>query len=217
MEKIKKIGLLGGSFDPPHRGHLEMARKAIEISGLDLVVFVPCHQNPLKDFTGYASPFHRYVMTQLAALVEERFLVTPIEINRKGKSYMIETLKDLKKTGYEICLLMGMDAFLTIGKWKDVSQFPEYCQIMVFTRDEAPEKTDLPSEILEISNMVSGFNIDLSSTEIRKKVRNGEPINHEVPPMVEIYIQKYELYRHFRDQNRLIDNPPKDYFISYLD
>jgi len=171
----------------------------------------------MKDITGHASPFHRYVMTQLATLVEPNYVVTPLELNRKGKSYTIDTLKDLKKTGYELHLLMGMDAFVTIGKWKDINSFPEYCNIVIFTRDEFKWEIDIPSEIRKISNVVTGFDVDVSSTEIRKKVRTGENIDREVSPMVQVYIRKYELYRNFRDQNRLIDNPPKDYFLNYLD
>lgn len=214
MDDIVKIGVFGGSFDPPHEGHLAMARKAIEIFHLDRVLFVPCYQNPLKDFSGHASPFHRYVMTQLATLVEPNFLVTPIEVNKKGKSYTIDTLKDIKKTGFELYLLMGMDAFLTIGKWKDAFEIPKLSKIAVFTRNEKVEESDVPAEIASQSIMISGFEMSVSSTEIRKKVRDGEPINRDVAPTVEIYIKKYDLYRHFRDQNRLIEDPIKDYFIK---
>lgn len=214
MENIEKIGILGGSFDPPHEGHLAMARKAREMFELDKILFVPCYENPLKDFSGYASPYHRYVMTQLAALIEPDFLVTPLEINKKGKSYTIDTLRDIKKTNYELFLIMGMDAFLTIGKWKDVDEIVSLSRIAVFARNENVENSDVPSEIARQSIIVGGFDIDISSTEIRRKIRSGEPVEREIPPMVNIYIQKYELYLHFRDQNRLIENPIKDYFVK---
>lgn len=215
LKDISKLGILGGSFDPPHEGHLAMARKAMEIFGLDKILFVPCHQNPLKDFSGHASPYHRYVMTQLATLIEPNFLVTPLEINRKGKSFTIDTLRDIHKTGYSLFLLMGMDSFMTIGKWHDATEIPKLARIVVFARDEnCPPDADIPPEIAKDSTIIGGFDMDISSTEIRKKIRVGESVDREISPTVSVYIKKYELYQHFRDQNRLIDDPIKNYFIK---
>jgi nicotinate-nucleotide adenylyltransferase len=211
-----KIGVFGGSFDPPHEAHLAMARLAIDKFSLDKILFVPCFQNPLKDITGHASPFHRYVMAQLASLVEDDFLVTPLEIRRQGISYTIDTLKDLSKTGYELFLIMGLDAFRTIGKWKDSDLFHEYCNLIVFTRDGYDSSADdhIPQSILDSTFFLNGFDMKISSTEIRKAIRDGGSTQGFIPTTVKLYIDKYELYRHFRDQNRLIDDPIKEFFIK---
>lgn len=217
MEKIEKIGIIGGSFDPPHEAHLAMARKARDEFSLDQIIFVPCHQNPLKDFTGHASPHHRYVMCQLATLVEDDFPVTPIELNRGGLSYTIDTLREIARTGFELFLIIGMDSFLTINEWKDSHLYPELCKLIVFSREKESNIEKIPDEILRVSSFITGFDMNVSSTEIRKKVRSGEGIDRDVAPMVDVYIRKYELYKHFRDQNRLIDDQPKEFFIKGIE
>lgn len=214
MEKIRKIGIIGGTFDPPHEAHLAIARLARDTFNLDSVLLVPCNQNPMKDFTGYASPHHRYVMCQLATLVEKDFPVSPIELNRGGISYTIDTLRDIARTGFELFLIVGMDAYLTISEWKDSELYPELCDFIVFSREEDIKVGSVSDKILKSSHFVGGFDMDVSSTQIRKKVRNNENIDRDVAPMVGVYIKKYELYKHFRDQNRLIDNHPKDFFIK---
>ncbi|MBU1022644.1 nicotinate-nucleotide adenylyltransferase [bacterium] len=213
MENIKRLGILGGSFDPPHEAHLAMARKACNAFKLDKVMFIPCHQNPLKDITGHASPYHRVTMCQLATLVEDDFPVTPLEVIRGGISFTIDTLKDLKKTGAELHLLLGLDSYLTIGEWKDADLYPKYCKLIVFTRDGDFEDKVVPAKIRKITQFITGFDMPISSTDIRKMVRSGKKIERLVTPLVDVYIKKYELYKHFRDQNRLIDDPIKKFFL----
>jgi nicotinate-nucleotide adenylyltransferase len=213
-EKTSRIGIFGGSFDPPHEAHLAMARIASERFELERVVFVPCNQNPLRDITGHASPFHRYVLTQLATLVEDKFLVTPLELNRGGMSYTIDTLNAFHRTECKLFLIMGADSFQTIDRWKSVEKYSSLCELIVFSRDAEKPENVIDENILGISHFVSGFDMDISSTEIRKKVRLGESLDNSISPMVKVYIEKYELYQHFRDQNRLINDPIGDFFVK---
>ena len=213
-EKTSRIGIFGGSFDPPHEAHLAMARIARDKFELERVVFVPCNQNPLRDITGHASPFHRFVMTQLATLVEDGFMVTPLELNRGGKSYTIDTLSAFHRTQCKLFLMMGMDSFQTLERWKGIEKYPELCELIVFSRDTEKPENNIDENLLRVSHFIPGFDMDISSTEIRKKVRLGESLDNSISPMVKVYIGKYELYQHFRDQNRLINDPIADFFIK---
>ncbi|HYE77726.1 MAG TPA: nicotinate (nicotinamide) nucleotide adenylyltransferase, partial [bacterium] len=135
-----RLGILGGSFDPPHHAHLAMARAALAW-GLDQVLLIPARVPPHKQTHALTDPYLRYAMAELAALNEPGLLVDPLELEREGPSYTIDTLRALHGRGdlEECFVLVGEDNWRTLGTWKDLDQFPPLARFMVFEREAAEE------------------------------------------------------------------------------
>jgi nicotinate-nucleotide adenylyltransferase len=212
-----RLGLFGGTFDPIHRGHLEMAQAALQMAHLDAVHFVTSVNPPHKSEQIQANFLDRHAMVALALARNPRLIPSSLEYDRAGKSYSIDTvLRFQKATGpsNQFFFLIGMDSFLDLPTWKEYRRFPELCSFLVFSRpgyDEKELDRRLPEEFrLKVFNpsarghltcaaqggffVVRDFANPISSTQIRERVRARQPIRNWVPPEVEEYISKTELY-----------------------
>ena len=121
----QRIGVMGGTFDPIHLGHLRAAEEICRAFALDKIIFVPAARPPHKDAGGFASALHRYEMVSLATVFTPYFSVSPIELKRPGKSYSVDTLRELRRIygpASTFYFILGVDAFLEMAAWKDVRE-----------------------------------------------------------------------------------------------
>ena len=186
-----RIGVLGGSYNPPHIGHLLIASDAFEALSLDRLLIVPAHLNPLKGFDSSSpSASQRLEMVQLAFGNDPRFEVTSMEIDRGGLSYTVETLETLsaKTPGAELILLLGMDSFKSFGQWKHPERIRELAQLAVITRGDS--SVSMPEDVTPVTTR----RIDVSSSEIRARIAAGRSIKGFVSESVESFIAAAKLY-----------------------
>lgn len=212
-----KWGLLGGTFDPIHLGHLRCAQEIQEIFGLEQVVFIPAARPPLKP-AGTVSDFdHRLRMVGLAVEGNPLFAASDLEKQREGPSYSIDTVKQIlaDRRQPELFFILGLDAFQGIQKWKEWESLLLLCNFVVMTRpgfDNGSLIPSLPADYAARYRYRSDIDacthpvgtsiffrsvtfLDISSTEIRKRVRAGRSIRYLVPDAVMDYIEQWGLYR----------------------
>lgn len=199
-ETLRKIGIMGGTFDPIHFGHLVVAEEAFYALSLSEVIFVPTGNPPHKRFSEVSDAEIRYTMTLLATLDNPHFSVSRVEINRKTASHTVDTLREMRhwyQTGsVEFYFITGMDAVLSIDTWKEPEAITDLCSLVAVSRPGYnPKKMeDLPSKI---RNAIIPLEIPLlaiSSTEIRTRIKEGRSIRYLVPWTIENYIFKKKLY-----------------------
>lgn len=188
-----RVGILGGTFDPPHIGHLLAASDAVEALALDRLLIVPTAEQPLKAGIVVASAAQRLEMTRRMAGGDPRFEVDPIEIERGGLSFTVDTLRSLRvrfaaDSELALFLLVGADVLATLPKWREPEALRTLASVVVLTRDGGP---DLPSDVRALKTR----QVDMSSTEIRARVRDGRSIRGFVPDAVADYIATERLYR----------------------
>ena len=199
-----KIGVLGGTFDPIHLGHLIVAEDIREKLGLREVLFIPAGRPwlKLKEEKHVSAVEHRLAMVRLAVASNRYFKVSTIELDRSGPTYSIDTVLELKSglgAGAEIYFIVGPDALSKLPEWKDPERLLESCQVVAIGRPNNA-KTDLrvlDSSLPGASQRIKSVDvpqIDISSTDIRKRVAQGLSIRYLVPETVEKYIQKQKLY-----------------------
>jgi len=192
-----RVGIYGGSFDPPHVGHLILAADALSTLKLDILLFVPVFAQPLKGAHGAAaSPENRLAMLRSAIgeKKDSKFLVEPIEVVRGGLSYTVETLEELarKHPGAELFLIVGEDALESFEKWREPERIRQLATAAVLRRHlDGARPVALPAGVVEASSRL----VDLSSSEIRDRVKAGESIRGFVPESVEDHIRSNGLYR----------------------
>jgi nicotinate-nucleotide adenylyltransferase len=205
LGKVQRMGLMGGTFDPIHQGHLVTAEAARSRFQLDKVVFVPSGQPPHKSGKTITSKEKRYLMTELATVTNPYFEVSRVEINRPGASFAIDTVlyfRELLAPGSEIYFITGADAIMEIVTWKDVNLLFENCIFIAATRPgfnltrmrQRLEKQLLPSQLeriipIEVPAMA------ISSTDIRHRVAERRTIKYLLPESAENYIYKNDLYK----------------------
>jgi nicotinate-nucleotide adenylyltransferase len=185
------IGLLGGSFDPIHHGHLIVGQVAAEKLNLDSLRFVPAREQPFKAGLHCTSAEHRAAMLSLALVNMPGFSVEPSELKRPGPSYTVDTLRHLRKSepSAEFVLLLGADAAAELSAWREASQLPDLARIAVFARPGNP----VPASPW-ISTVIEVPAIDISATEVRRRARQGLSIRYWVPDRVAEYITTHRLY-----------------------
>lgn len=185
---------MGGTFDPIHHGHLVAASEVQSLLDLDEVIFVPTGQPWQKAGRDVAAAEHRYLMTVIATASNPRFSVSRVDIDRKGPTYTLDTLKDLRKLrpDAELFFITGADALAQILSWKGVEELWDLAHFIGVTRPGHELSDDgLPRErvtLLEIPAMA------ISSTDCRERVRASKPVWYLVPDGVVQYIHKYQLY-----------------------
>jgi nicotinate-nucleotide adenylyltransferase len=200
MAKPKRMGVMGGTFDPIHYGHLVTAEAALSEFQLDEVVFVPTGQPWMKANRDVAAPEDRYLMTVIATSSNPRFWVSRIEIERDGPTYTVETLQELRRQagdGVDLFFITGADAILEIFQWKDPEEVLSLAHFIGATRpgyDVARFEREAPTRHPNISVM-SVPALAISSSDIRRRVRDSRPIRYLVPEGVQTYIEKSRLYR----------------------
>jgi nicotinate-nucleotide adenylyltransferase len=187
-----KLGIYGGSFDPPHNGHLIVVEYVRKELGLDTVLLVPSFVPPHKQERELSSATHRLAMTRLALQGYAGLDVSDVELVRQGVSYTVDTLKELRGRNpeAELFLLLGMDNYVEFNQWKETENIRKLARLVVMSRPGA-EGTVAPEDGAIYSRVPA---IDISSTRIRERVRKGESIRYLVPPRIEEYIRKERLY-----------------------
>ena len=196
---LEKIGVMGGTFDPIHYGHLLAAEECRRQLALSRVVFVPTGTPPHKN-SCIASSEERYAMTLLATAEITEFSVSRTEIARPGPAHTVDTLQELQEKSQaksEFFFITGLDALLGIETWKDYARLPSLCTLVSTTRPGYPVSgiQSLPDGIRQGLKLLEIPQFDISSTEIRARVRGGRGIRFLVPRLVEKYIEHCGLYR----------------------
>lgn len=190
-----RIGILGGTFDPIHEGHLALARAAVEQLKLDRLIFVPAHQHPFqsKEHNTVASPEARFEMVKLAVIGELRFEVSDCEIKRKGVSYTVDTLRAFRAQHPrpdELFFVTGGDWGKSLDQWKDIDAIFTLAHFVVAKRPGFDTK-NLPKGV-ELLDFVP---LDISSTRVRSRLQKGIPVTALVPVKVLDYIREHQSYR----------------------
>ena len=192
-----RIGLLGGTFDPPHRGHLHLARTAQRKLGLDWILFVPCSRQPLKESAPEASGLDRFAMVALAIQRNPAWSVSPVELERAGVSYTDGSLLALGKRidADRWFLLMGADSLASISKWRDYVRVLGLATPVVLARQKSTPVPIPPeaagAEVIILESRV----VPVSSTRIREILAEGGSASSLIPTAVSGYIEAQGLYR----------------------
>ena len=196
-----KLAVMGGTFNPPHLGHLICAEEVNDRFKFDKVMFIPSARPPHKDNNEILDAQHRYTMTVLATKDNPRFEVSRIELDRPGRSYSIETVRQLREIygqDTEIYWIVGADAILEMFIWKDIDELLTLCRFIAISRP-GYDLSQADSRFMERVQVFQTTDVDISATEIRRRVKQGKSIKYLVPPKVENYIYENGLYRHAND------------------
>jgi nicotinate-nucleotide adenylyltransferase len=227
---MMRLGVLGGTFNPIHYGHLAAANYVWDVFSLDSVVFVPAAIPPHKDLAEIIEPQHRLMMTMLATASHPHFIVSPVEIERAGASYTVDTIAQLKQLYPEplsTYFILGIDAFLEIASWRQPDVLLGNCHTIVTSRPGNNLYGQVSNPLRQLSRIyphlifdplmergkgplggpayqvrgtpyqiflqeVAGM--DISSTDIRRRVKSGRSLRYLLPDSVDAYIRKYQLY-----------------------
>ena len=211
-----RIGILGGTFNPVHNGHLKIAEAAQKKLGLEKVIFVPCARPPHKTGERLPPPADRYEMTRIAVKGSAGFSISDSEIRRKGKSYTIDTVRAFRKAdpGSEYCFIIGADTLLEIPTWREYRKLLKECRFVVVNRpgfqnvpkgsfrakcpkgihSDKMSRRDPLGQSAKLT-MIKIPGTEVSSSEIRKRVKAGRSIKTLVPSCVEKYITEKGLYK----------------------
>ena len=189
-----RLGVMGGTFDPSHHGHLVAASEVQTRFGLDEVVFVPTGQPWQKSDKEVSPAEHRYLMTVVATASNPRFTVSRVDIDRPGPTYTIDTLRDLRqeRPDAELFFITGADALAQILSWKDADELFELAHFVGVTRPGYElSESGLPADKVTLQEVPA---MAISSTDCRARVERSEPVWYLVPDGVVQYINKYRLY-----------------------
>lgn len=190
-----RIGVMGGTFDPIHIGHLVAASEVAHRFDLDRVVFVPTGQPWQKTHRRVSAPEDRYLMTVIATAADDRFSVSRVDVDRDGPTYTVDTLRDIRAEqgdGHDYYFITGADALAEILSWREPDEVLRLAHLVGVTR---------PGHVLTDPGLAPGRvtlleipALAISSSDIRARVAAGEPIRYLVTPGVESYITKVGLY-----------------------
>jgi len=223
-----RLGLLGGSFDPVHNGHLAIAQQTREALGLDQILFIPTSHPPHKPNGSLAPARDRYEMVRLAIASDPSLAISDVEIRRPGKSYSIDTIRLLQQeygAHTQLFFLIGLDAFLDFPSWRDPRTLLQLCSFVVLSRPGLSFRSFStvsllppipPSSLTDLdAGRISQIEVSLgkqrltclrlppcavSASDIRVRIRQGLPVANLLPPLVESYILRHHLYQEERDR-----------------
>ena len=218
MSVVRRIGLLGGTFDPIHRGHLDAARAARQALALERVLLVPTKIPPHRAASPRVSGYHRFAMAALAAADDESLVMCDIELRSSEPSYTSTTLEQLALAGYdpsELFFTAGADAFAEIATWHDYPAVLERSHFVAVSRPGCPApqlrgrlpalaaRMRAPSAGVDDGRAAAETSIwlldvsttNVSSTELRRRLAEGQPLGDHVPVAVAAYIERHDLYR----------------------
>ncbi|MCC6244143.1 MAG: nicotinate (nicotinamide) nucleotide adenylyltransferase [Gemmatimonadaceae bacterium] len=194
-----RLGIFGGSFDPPHMGHLLIAHDAMDALSLDRLLIIPAGQQPLKQSTRTPAA-DRLAMVQRCFAGVARMEVDPVEIARGGLSYMVDTVADVQQRwpSAEVHLLVGSDVLATFSQWREPARLRSMVRLVVLRRLSSDGTPEAPSDLLDAPDApvihLATRRVDVSSTEIRARVREGRSIRGFVTDAVAEYIVSTGLY-----------------------
>ena len=197
-----KIGIMGGTFDPIHLGHLATAEAVREIFSLDEILFIPAARPPHKLDRSITDEHHRLAMTRLATHSNKFFRVSDLELKRTGLSYTLDTVNELHKifgSSTELFFIIGADSLADLSKWHAARELVAKCHFIATTRqgvdvDFSAVEKFFGAAAIEHIHRVTTPGLEISSTDIREKVRQRRSIKYLVPEVVEEYIAREELY-----------------------
>lgn len=219
---MPRIGVFGGSFNPIHLGHLLLAEDILEILPLDRILFVPAAAPPHKPARGLAPARDRYAMTELAIGGNPRFAISDLELRRPGPSYTVDTLEALRReagAGATLFLLIGSETFLDLLSWKEPQRLAQLARLVVIPRAESAFDPDgiqaqkvlaetgqerwirIPPALSEAQPadkgvlLVAAMSLPISSSDLRRRAREGRSLTYRVPEAVRTYILERQLYR----------------------
>ncbi len=197
---MTRLGLLGGTLDPPHYGHLLAAHEAAWQLDLDRVLFLPARQNPLKRDEPTSDAEHRCAMVALAIQDNPQFELSRLDLDRPPPSFTVDLLRGLAQVDRELVFIGGADILAELPRWHSPQEILRLAQLAIATRPGAPEPDPhqldrtMPGAAERISVLrIPG--VEISSTQLRDRVRAGQPIRYLTPASVESYIQEHQLYR----------------------
>jgi len=196
------VGVLGGTFDPIHLGHLAVAQAAYRRLDLSEVFFVPAGRPWLNKHSPILANEHRVAMVRLAIAPTPYFKLSMVEVERSGRSYTVDTLVELRHQLGEECdlyFILGMDNLMQLPQWYEPFRLIELCQLVAVPRVgySAEDLMALEVALPGISRRIIWLDmpeIDISSSEVRRRVAHGLPINQQVPEAVDEYIRRHQLY-----------------------
>lgn len=190
---MQKIGILGGAFNPPHRGHVRLARDFADRLSLAKLMVVPSFISPHKSTASLAGARDRLAMCRLAFEGDERFVISSMEIDRQGKSYTYDTLKAIKEQNpcAELYLIVGSDMFLSFDTWHRYKDILKMCTLCTAAREREHSLSDNPYKAI-VSDLPA---LPLNSTQLRAMLKNGEDVKDYVGEKVAAYINDRGLYR----------------------
>lgn len=191
---MSSVGIYGGTFDPIHNGHLQTAQEVLKIRKLDKIIFIPCFISPHKTEQKTTSAKDRLEMVKLAVQNNNKFDFSDIEIKRENISFSYETIIELKKFYKKIEFIIGYDNMINFHKWKNPEIILQNSNILVLRRKENKlEKLEhnFDKKMIFLNNSL----VEISSTEIRNRIKEGLPINNLVPESVMEYIYNFNLYK----------------------
>jgi nicotinate-nucleotide adenylyltransferase len=200
---VVRVGVLGGTFDPPHKGHLAVAHEARTRLELSCIIFVPAGQPWLKSEMSVSPAADRFEMVRLAISPYPYFKISSAEVDRLGPSYTVDTLAELKAdlgSEDELFFLMGWDSLAQLPKWRQASEIIRLSCLVAVPRPGYP-RPDIESMERDVPGIAGRVlfleipQIDVSATEIRRRVAEGKPIGDLVTPPVEQYVKAHGLYR----------------------
>jgi nicotinate-nucleotide adenylyltransferase len=193
---MPSVGVLGGSFNPVHRGHLFVAQLAREAASLDEVLFVPAARPPHKEGEELAAVTHRLAMLRLALAGEPCTAVSEIELEDGGPRYSIETLEKLaqRRPAADLSFIMGLDSLHDFPRWRDPERILTGYRVIAVDRPGV-DRAALDPGLAARCRMVAGNPFAISSTSVRERAARGLPLRHLVPAPVEAYIAQNGLYR----------------------
>lgn len=196
-----KIGILGGTFDPVHLGHLAAAKHLLQVLNLSCCVFIPTHANPLKENSPLATDKERFEMLVLALQDEQDLFVSDIELHPNSPSsecsYTVDTLKKIRaelNSNASLYLLIGSDLIPTLSAWRSIQEVQELALIVPYSRAGYVNEKETSDATIKLAKMVEIPLLQTSSNEIRAAIKNGSIPSTYLPPQVADYIAKKRLY-----------------------
>ncbi len=188
-------GLFGGTFDPPHLGHLAVAEACADAAGLDRVVWMPAATSPHKRARAQTRPELRLAMVEAATQGNDRFETSDLEIQRDGVSYTVDTVRQLARAG-GLALVIGGDSLASFETWRAPREIARLARLVVYRRPgDSVRLGSLPGWLAEAVTVVDGPPLDLSSTALRARVAAGQTVRYLVPDGVRAIIAQERLYR----------------------
>ncbi len=201
---MTRVGILGGSFDPPHAGHLMIAREAQERVGLDTVLFVPAGEQWLKEGQDVAHATHRLAMTHLLVGSTPSFAVSDMEVTRPGPTYTADTLRELHENSppdTEYFFILGEDSVADLPRWHDPQDLVTLCRFIAMPRAGGVGRPDLtatydaiPGLREKVTVLEDAPRMDVSSSSVRRMVESGDDLRGIVPNNIVKYITAHRLY-----------------------